>query len=159
MEQSLGKRLPSVQLRLCHAVSTRSAAILGSSHSQTQITSHPASSNSRRWRSSRNRFASSFAAHHAAFAFGRVPCAGHECQKSPMTKTAILTRVKTTSGLDFPTFRCSRKRIPRACKARRNLTSGAVPEVRWAVIWRRTVSLVAAGRTLTQPFSYVGTTW
>lgn len=141
-----------------HDVHTAAAARDGSSHSHTHVTSQPAASSSCRWRSSRTLLASNFAAHHAAFAWGRVPCNGQECQKSPMTNTAILALVNTTSGRAAPTFRWTRKRRPSACSSRRNAISGTVPDVRCRAIWRRTTSLLATGRALTQPSSVI-TSW
>ena len=44
------------------------------------------------------------------FDFGRVAWIGHECQKSPMTNTAMRARVRTMSGQVRPTRCCTRTR-------------------------------------------------
>ena len=89
--------------------------------------------------------AASLPAHQSAFAFGRVACTGQECQKSPITNTTSRARVNTTSGRAVPIRWCTRKRSPRACRARRNAISGAVPVRRCRLICRRTSSLLAPG--------------
>jgi len=140
-------------IRAAHTAVIRAAAVDGSSHSQTQSTTHPSVSRSVRWRKSRAVFASSLSAHHWAFAFGRVRWTGHECQKSPITNTATRARLRTTSGRVEPTRTPVRNLNPRACRCRRNASSGAVPALRCRLIWRRTSSLLAAGRSSTATVS------
>lgn len=125
--------------------STRSAADSGFSHSQTHSTTQPAASSSVRCRRSLCPFDASFAAHHPALILGLLPCSGQECQKSPITNTAILARVRTMSGRTRPMSRCTRNLRPSANSALRRASSGPVSRVRCLLICLRTSSLLAAG--------------
>ena len=77
--------------------STRSAASIGSSCSQTTRICQLACSRRAAVSSSRLTFRASFSLHHAAFVFGCEPCSGHRCQKHPRTSTTNRARGNTTS--------------------------------------------------------------
>jgi hypothetical protein len=94
---------PQTRDRPPKAFATRIAARVASACSQNLSTVHPAA---RSWKSvslSRSRFASIFARHQLALAFGHVPCSGQPCQKHPSTNTATLARTNATSA---------RRRVP-----------------------------------------------
>lgn len=54
------------------------------------------------------------------------------CQKQPCTRMTARNLRNTRSGQPGKSFRCNRNRIPRACKPRRNISSGLVfvPRIR-----------------------------
>jgi hypothetical protein len=109
--------------------STRSAASLGSSCSQTRSTVHPCSASTRSVAASRSRFRSNLRCQNSAFVLGCVPCTGQECQKQPSTYMATRTGPRTTSARDLISgigARSTRKRNPRRCNSERRASSGAV---------------------------------
>lgn len=127
-----------------------SATASGGSCSQYRRTVQPRSLKIPSVRRSRALFTSSFWAHHAAFAAGRVACSGQPCQKQPSMNIASLSprhamsaRVRKSGS----TLTSVRKRTPREWSARRTCVSGAVSLLRCRLIRARTDSDDARGRS------------
>ena len=104
------------------------------SHSQIRKTVKPLACASEDARTSRSALRRIFSSHRSAL--GPVqgvlrPCSGQLCQKQPSTNTARRRPGKTKSGVQpLAICKCSRKRPPAACTARRNSTSGEVLTLR-----------------------------
>lgn len=103
-------------------------ALLGSSCSQTRIGNHPPRRNRSTVSLSRRLFPLSFASHHLAFARGREPWYGHECQKHPSTKTATISETKARSArrLVPGILQSTRNRYPCRCSSERIASSQPV---------------------------------
>jgi len=142
----------SVLLR--HRSSTRSAAVLGLSCSQTCTTSHPRTARASSLALSRRRLPSIFARHHSRLFFGSTPCSEQPCQKQPSTKTAIFARVNARSGCPG-SWAWIRNRSPRPCSSRRRMSSGFVFCRGIRLICRETCSFLGVGRIrgVSDPFS------
>jgi hypothetical protein len=89
-------------------------------------------------------FLSNFATQKSVLLFGVVATLQPlcRCQKQPCTKTTVLCRGSTRSGLPGRSGRCSRYRSPLACRSLRSTISGLVfrPRIldilsdRWAFV-------------------------
>jgi hypothetical protein len=125
---------------------TRSAAVVGSSCSQTRTVVQPASSRILSVSRSRSRVRAIFAAQKSALVFAIVWCSGQPCQKQPSRKTATLARVNTRSAVRLIAGsgrEDTRYLRPRAWTAERRRTSGRVSRPLFACMQRRTPSLSA----------------
>jgi hypothetical protein len=108
------------------------------SHSQSRRTSQPASVARASARLSRTLLRLSLSSHSAALGPVKVllPWRLQPCQKQPSTNTARRYLGSTRSGVHpVARRRCSRKRRPRACNARRSSTSGRVFALRRPRRW------------------------
>ena len=74
------------------------AASAGSTCSQILTTHQPSDRSAVFEILSRATFCFNFGIQYSLLDFGIVPCRGHECQKQPSMKTAILCFVNTMSG-------------------------------------------------------------
>lgn len=117
------------------------AAACVSSCSQTRTTVQPASSSWLVVSISRRMLPSTFAAQNSAFVFATVWCSGQPCQKHPSTYTASRSRGNRMSAVrrTLPRGRrLTKKRSPRACKARLKSSSGTVSRPRLDFMLART---------------------
>jgi hypothetical protein len=97
-------------------------------HSHTMNTRHPSLRKRDTFRRSLATFVENLSFQYCVLLFGVVAMAqpGCRCQKQPLTKMSALYLGSTTSGVPARSRRCREYLKPRACKCRRNNSSGNV---------------------------------
>lgn len=115
-------------------VSTTSAAFSMSSCSQKRRTVQPILWSRPSVSRSRCTLRPSLELHHSEFAFGRLLCRGHACQKQPSTKMAsryFLIEISARRRGMLGSAASTRYRTPAACRSRLSWSSGLVSRAPW----------------------------